>query len=163
MVSFQRRCVEGSFAELPPDTAAVEAYLVFLARAHHAAAARTFLAALSLTTTAFNLLTLVSSRHWRVVSAMSKQVGPPSRTWFDLQPVPLCRLRDFDGSSQRQAYGACLTAFVFLLRVSEISAVEATDYRDGVLRIHPAKLGGVDTYRTCSPFMSAWLGALCST
>ena len=159
LVTFQRWCVAGTHSHQTLSSEVLDEYLVFLASAHHPAAARSVLAALSLCTTALQGPPVVFTHHWRAVAAIARDADTPVRPTFDISLLGPSHY--LSSSRPLRDYGAILLSAVFLLRVSEVTALAPGDFDGGALCIHAAKHGRIANWRGCSPFLAEWLRVLC--
>ena len=135
----------------------MQAYLLQLSNPPRPGSARSVLAALTFVSSLFLPTLAITRTHWFAVTAITR-LAPPPRNWFPISAL-------FSGNlsfipTVAPMYGIILTAFVFLLRASEASALRSADIRPGRIAIRAAKRDRTVCWRPSTAFIDRWLSYL---
>ena len=145
-----------NFANTPPSfIQAVHEYLIHLSKPPKASHARVLLAALTFAAQADPHVPHFPQSCWAGARAIARTQPAPHRTWF------FCTYFDptvshIPANLPAVFYGIMLLSFVYLLRVSEASAIVPGDIQRHTVAIRASKRNRSMYWRTVAPALECW-------
>ena len=132
---------------------ALQHYFVFLISSAYPSSARILLASLRLASSVCNIAFSPSQTYWAAADSLYSLAQHRPRCWFCITWLS----SDAATNLPLPHYGACLIAFIYLLRYSELSHLTYNDLTPFSICLEVSKGRREPIWRSATPFIAAWL------